>query len=223
MPRVHVAAVVIILLALMSLPAYANSTYLTFQGLKDGESISNFYNGGTGGSGSMSHYNFGITFSSNALAIKSYLKGGSGGFNPLTNTGTALFFTGSTGYMNVSGGFTSGINFLYIAGATGTVTVWSGANGTGTVLATISLAVNGGTGSGCTGYPSLCNWSAVGLNFNGTAQSVTFSGTANQLGFTDITVGSSRAAVPEPSSLLLFGSGLLLVSVRLRKRFSRAS
>jgi hypothetical protein len=218
MPRPHIAAAVIALFALFSVPAHANSTYLTFQGLKDGESISNFYNGGTGGSGSMSNYNFGITFSSNALAIKSYLKGGSGGFNPTQTTNTALFFTGTSGYMNVSGGFNNGINFLYVAGATGTVTVWSGANGTGSVLATINLAPNGGSSSGCSGYPSLCNWTAVGLSFSGTAQSVTFSGTSNQLGITDITVGSSRAAVPEPSSLLLFGSGLLLLSTRMRKR-----
>lgn len=221
MPRAHVTAAVLTLFALLSLPAYANSTYLTFQGLKDGEPISNFYNGGSGGFGSMSNYDFGITFSSNALAIKSYLKGGSGGFNPTQTTSTALFFTGTSGYMNVSGGFNNGINFLYVAGATGTVTVWSGANGTGTVLATINLAPNGGSGSGCSGYPSLCNWTAVGLSFSGTAQSVTFSGASNQLGITDITVGSSRAAVPEPSSLLLFGSGLLLLSTRMRKRYRR--
>lgn len=221
MPRAHVAAALITLFALLSLPAHANSTYLTFQGLKDGESISNFYNGGTGSFGSMSNYNFGITFSSNALAIKSYLKGGSGGFNPTQTTSTALFFTGTSGYMNVTGGFNSGINFLYVAGATGTVTVWSGSNGTGTVLAMINLAPNGGSASGCSGYPSLCNWTAVGLTFSGSAQSVTFSGSANQLGITDITVGSSRAAVPEPSSLLLLGSGLLLISTRMRKRFRR--
>lgn len=221
MPRAHVAAAVLTLFALLCLPAYANSTSLTFQGLKDGEAISNFYNGGTGGFGSMSNYNFGITFSSNALAIKSYLKGGSGGFNPTQTTSTALFFTGTSGYMNVSGGFNNGINFLYVAGATGTVTVWSGANGTGTVLATINLAPNGGSGSGCSGYPSLCNWTAVGLSFSGTAQSVSFSGASNQLGITDITIGSSRAAVPEPSSLLLFGSGLLVLSSRLRRRLRR--
>ena len=89
------------------------------------------------------------------------------------------------------------------------------------MLATINLAPNGGSNSGCTGYPSLCNWTAVGLNFSGTAGSVTFTGTTNQLGITDITVGSSRAAVPEPSSLLLLGSGLLVISTRMRKRLRR--
>jgi hypothetical protein len=223
MRRFYLIPVLMLLLAFTTAPAYANSIFLTFQGLKDGESVSGFYNGGAGGFGSMSNYNFGITFSSNALSIKSYLKGGSGGFNPTQTANNALFFTGTTGYMNVTSGFSSGLNFFYVAGAGGTVSVWSGANGTGTELATINLSPNGGTASGCSGYPSLCNWTAVGLNFSGTAQSITFSGPANQLGFTDITVGSSRAAVPEPSSLLLFGSGVILISSRLRKRIRASS
>ena len=132
-----------------------------------------------------------------------YIKGGSGNFNQTPTGGAALFFNGATGYMNVSGGFANGVNFYYVAGAAGTVTVWSGTNGTGTVLATINLAVNGGSGSGCPGYPTLCNWTSVGLGFAGTGSSITFSGPANQLGFTDITIGSTRAAVPEPSSLTL--------------------
>jgi hypothetical protein len=213
--------IVITLLTFASLPAHANSAFLTFQGLKDGETISNFYNGGTGSFGSMSNVDYGITFSSNALAIKSYIKGGSGNFNQTPTGGAALFFNGSTGYMNVSGGFANGVNFFYVAGAAGTVTVWSGANGTGTVLATINLAVNGGSLSGCPGFPTLCNWTSVGLSFTGTGNSITFSGTANQLGFTDINIGSSRTAVPEPSSLMLFGSGLVLLSSRLRARFRR--
>lgn len=218
-----VAAFLLALLTLASLPAGASSV-LTFQGLKNNEAISTFYDGGTGGFGSLGKYNFGVTFSSNALAITSYLKGGSGNFNQPPTGGGALFYSGTgTGYMNVAGGFNTGLYFLYVAGAQGTVTVWSGANGTGTVLASINLAPNGGTSAGCSGFPTLCNWTAVGLSFSGTAQSVTFTGPVNQLGFTDINIGSNRSPVPEPSSLLLFGSGVLALSVRMRKRLARKS
>ncbi|MGA7908814.1 MAG: PEP-CTERM sorting domain-containing protein, partial [Candidatus Sulfotelmatobacter sp.] len=94
---------------------------------------------------------------------------------------------------------------FYTAAFQETATVWSGANGTGTVLATITLAANDGSCSG-----SYCNWSDVGLSFSGTAQSVTFSGTANGIGISDITLGQSTSlvTVPEPSSIYLLGTGL---------------
>jgi hypothetical protein len=226
MKRARLPLFVVFMLATASLAAHASSTILlNFAGLKDLEPVSNFYNGGSGGFGSMSPNNFGITFSSNALAIKSYLKGGSGGF-VLPPTGTpALFFnSGTSGYLNVASGFSTGINFFYAAGAQGTVTVWSGANGTGSVLATITLGVNSGITNGCSGFPSYCNWTAVGLTFSGTGKSVTFSGPANQIGVTDITLGSSRTGVPEPSSLLLFGTGLVIFSSsQVRRLFRRAS
>ena len=43
--------------------------------------------------------------------------------------------------MNVAGGFTTGFSFFYAdqVGFTGNVTVYSGANGTGSVLASLSL------------------------------------------------------------------------------------
>src|SRR5690242_12062848 len=81
MPRIVCLRMLLALMLLAtSAPVYANSgTLLTFSGLKDMEAVGNFYSGGTNMSGFMGP-NFGITFSSNALAITSYLKGGSGAF-----------------------------------------------------------------------------------------------------------------------------------------------
>jgi hypothetical protein len=216
-----------VVVALVCAPAYATSApfFLNFQYLKNLEPIANFYNGGTGGLGSYAGMNkdFGVTFSSNTLGLRSYLNSGSGNFASTPLGLPAIFFnSGTSGYMNVAGGFTTGLNFFYTSLAPITVTVWSGANGTGNVLATITLGVNSGTAGGCTGAPLYCNWSDIAVAFSGTATSVTFRGASNYLGLSDITVGSTRTAIPEPTTLLLLGSGLVAIaSVRLRRARQR--
>jgi len=209
--------------ALVCAPAYATSSpfFLNFQYLKNLEPIANFYNGGRGGLGSFAGVNkdFGVTFSSNALGLRSYLNAGSGNFagTPL-GTPAVFFNSGSSGYMDVTSGFTTGLNFFYTSLAPITVTVWSAPNGTGSVLATIVLGVNGGSAGGCSGAVLYCNWADISVAFSGLARSVTFTGPANYLGITDITVGSTRTAIPEPATLLLFGSGLVaLASLKLRR------
>jgi len=175
--------------------AYANSPrLLTFQGLKNLQQVGTYD---------------GVDFSSNFYGLISVLKGGAGNFTR-TPTGTPAIFisgpTGSTvtGTMNVGGGFT-GIQFFYTAAFQETVKIWSGTNGSGTLLATLNLSPN----NGMCGSPAYCNWTSAGINFSGTAASVTFTGGANGLGLTDITLNSSKTAIPEPSSIYLLGIGLL--------------
>jgi PEP-CTERM motif len=194
---------------------------LTFEGLQDEESISNFYNGGTGGSGSGPGPNFGITFSPNSLAIIQNNQGGTGNFGGEPSPNTVAFFlsggpNGALGdVMNVAAGFTTGFSFFYsAANDPGSVNVWSGLNATGTLLATISLPVTANDGGGCPTNPgaNFCPFVADGVTFNGTAMSVDFGGTANQIGFDNITLGSSTptGSAPEPSTLLTLGGGLVL-------------
>jgi hypothetical protein len=208
--------------------AYANSgELLGFGGLGNLQPVGNFYNGG----GLATTPNYGVIFSTNFVGLISAEVGGSGNYVPTINApgqsigiAAAIFITGpmgsmATGMMNVTQGFASGLNFYFTAGFTGgqaeTVTIWSGVNGTGTVLATINLGNNNG---GCT-QPAYCTWSDVGMTFSGTAHSVTFSGPADELGIAEITVGSSTTAIPEPSSLFLVGSGIAAIGLSRLRRF----
>ncbi len=194
--------------------AHANSVdLLTFAGLKDGQAVGNFYNG----AGVAGTPNYGVTFSSNFIGLRPSTLGGSGALpaDPLSTP--YIYINSSTlpGIMNVAGGFSSGLNFFYVALSNETITVWSGANGTGTVLASMTLSAS------CTGSPSNCIWFDTGLSFSGTAQSVTFSGPGNGIGISAITLGQSTTAVPEPSPIYLLGTGLLCIGTYQLRRFIR--
>jgi hypothetical protein len=209
--------------------ASALAQVLTFEGLKDQEPVNNFYAGGTGGQGSGPGGNFGITFTPTSLAIIEAAQGGSGNFSGEPSPKTILFFLTGSAVMNVASGFTTGFSFYYSAvNQPGVVNVWSGPNATGTLLATLNLPVTPSGGPGCTG--SFCPWFPVGITFSGTAHSVDFGGTVNQIGFDNITIGSSTpggaaiATVPtlgDPAlialAVLLSLIGMIAV-VRYRRR-----
>lgn len=210
----------------LAAPAHAAVEVLDFAGLNGNaqESPLDYYNGGAGSLGSTGGPNYGVSFGADALSCSgqpggtcntALIPGGPG-------ANTLFFLTGPGDVMNVAAGFTTGFSFYYAAAfEPGVVTVWSGLNGSGTLLATIDLAVTG-DGSAVPGCEStnFCPYTPIGVTFAGTAESVNFSGTANQIGFADITLGSSTAgAVPEPSGVALMLAGLGAVgAVRRRQR-----
>jgi hypothetical protein len=190
------------------------ATVLTFEGLADSASVGNYYSGGGGP-------NYGITFV-NATALIDSDAGGTGTFANEPSPNTIMYFPGvSSATMNVPGGFTTGLAFYYVAGSPGQVDVYSGLNGTGSLLATINLVAQA-FDNGCTGDPTgaFCNWSPVGVGFSGIAQSVVFIGLGDLIGFDNITLGDSTpgGVVPEPTTLLLTGSGLALAGWLRRRR-----
>jgi hypothetical protein len=201
---------------------------LTFEGLGNEESVDNYYNGGLGGSGSGPGPNDGIVFSSNSLALIEDNHGGNGneGEEPAGDTGL-FFLSGGADTMDVAGGFTTGFSFFYSAPYdAGSITVYSGLDGTGSVLATLALPLTAdGAVSGCSDNPgaNFCPFVPIGVTFSGTAESVNFGGSADEIVFDNITLGSAVAggSAPEPGSIFLLISGIGALGV-YRRRSRRA-
>ena len=198
----------------------ASAQVLTFEGLKDSESVNNYYNGGTGGSGSGPGPNYGISFTTDSLALISASSGGAGNFSNNPSGSTVLFFLNGAGdTMNVASGFITGFSFFYAcqAGFVGSVSVYSGLNGTGTLLASLSL-------------PSTPNpytvFVPIGVAFAGTAKSAVFSGSANFIAFDDITLGNvipGTSAVPEGGATAFLLGVSLAGLVLFRAKSGKAS
>lgn len=182
-----------------------SAVLLDFEGLGNNEPVNDFYNGGVGGNGSSGGANFGIQFSSNSLAIIDADAGGSGNFGGEPSPDTILFFltgatanatTGTAAVMNVPAGFSGGFSFFYTAiSQPGVIRVFDGPNGTGTLLATLNLPLtpnNGAPDPTGTFSPLV----PIGVTFSGTARSVDFGGTVNQIGFDNITLGSGTPIGP---------------------------
>jgi hypothetical protein len=200
--------------------ANASPIVLTFEGLANEQSVDNYYNGGLAGDGTGPGPSYGITFTDNALSIISDQDGGSGSFADAPSGDTIVFFlSGAAATMNVPAGFSTGFSFFYSAiNVGGTINVWSGLNDTGTLLTTLTLPTTSSGGPGC-GNDAYCPFDPFGVSFSGTAESVDFGGAENQIGFDNITLGSSTpgGGVPEPGSLMLLGTCALGLGLRSLK------
>jgi PEP-CTERM motif len=215
------AAASLVIAASLGFASAANATIvLTFVGLQDQEQILNYYDGGLGGSGSGPGPNYGITFGADSLALISQDNGGTGHFNGAPYDTVAGFQSGSGDIMNIASGFTTGVSFYYSSPlAPGSVTVWSGLNGTGTLLADITLAITPVGVAGCDTV--FCPWVPFGVTFSGTAESVDFSGTAAEIGFSAVTLGSATPVIPEPSTwtMMVVGfAGLGFAGYRAKRK-----
>jgi hypothetical protein len=196
--QVFVSALFFLLLA-AAVPAVAQTKgTVTFGGLKNLEFVNDYYNGGQGSLGSGPGKNFHLQFSSNAQAIVQAAKGGSGNFiNNPGNYPVMFFQTGNSAAVTASDGVHVALWFFYSAVQPGTATVYDGPNGTGNILASITLSPND---SGCTTY-KLCVWSAVGVPLSTPAGSIRFSGNANYLA-----IGAMHLGQKLPTSTVLTSS-----------------
>jgi len=200
MKSLLVAASVLVLSSVSG--ANAATIAMNFDTLQNHELVNNYYNGGFGSLGSGPGPNFGVTFTNayvlNAVANNEGLL--------VTPPNSITFLSGSGAIMDIAAGFTTGFSFNYSAPFEGgLVTVWSGLDGTGTLLSSLNLpsTPNGVSNPGCIDGHNFCPVLPFGVTFAGTAESVNFSGTANEIVYDDITLGSSTpitGGVPEPST-----------------------
>lgn len=119
------------------------------------------------------------------------------------------FSAGETAFMNVAAGVTNALSFWYASPSAivDAVRAYSGLDGAGTLLGTLSLAADSGAG-----YDA---WTQVRFAFGGVARSFDFTNTTNIAALDDI----GAAAVPEPQVpvLLMVGAAAALC-LRGRKR-----
>jgi len=147
---------------------------------------------------------WGYYFSDNSLVVIQNEAGGSGNFefNP---SGVAILFwlEGDSTIINIPAGFTTGFSFYYSSYDSATVEVFSGINGTGSLLSTMSL-VETPPPTGYTYWYS--NWVPIGVSFEDTAKSIVFSGVANKVGFDNITFCDSVPTPPDSCALIVTAS-----------------
>ncbi len=138
----------------------------------------------------------------------------SGAPSPL---GTAFVQSANTtdrSFMNVVNGSIAGaLNFFYSTptAVTGAIRAYSGLNGDGALLGTYNLASNDQTDAYNT-------WTAASFAFAGAARSFDLTGSANVVGFDNIS--AVVTPVPEPSAIVLMlvgGAGMLRFAARRRR------
>ena len=225
-------------LALAAAGAKASTVEINQTGqLHSGSYIDDFYIGGYAGnsytSGPLngnSQYgpglNLGFTFSSNAVVQSS---GSSAGkfenlpTNDADHNTQILSFSSlggstTTDTINFAQGFST-VSFDYASAAGLTADVWSGLNGTGTLVGTISLLANAASGAGCAVHTdAYCTWNAAAYS-GATGESITF-GTANSTPSVSTELyGVTVAPVPLPAAgwLLLSGMGAFAGMARRRR------
>jgi len=179
-------------------PVYAvpNGASLTFDGFLNDETILTYYMGGFGSLGSGPGPAFGITFTPGLVADPTRLL-----FGPSAR------ITGTSATMNLDSAFLGLVSF-YFAG-NGTVSFFSGQNGSGTQLSSFGLVNNsvpGTFGADLLPFQSAVFTPAVGSTLR--LDSISF----------------GVQVVPEPSTAMLLLTGLGLVSIfrRIRGRASKA-
>jgi hypothetical protein len=179
-----------------------------------------FYNGGTTFRGVGPGPNLGVVFIDTNARL--FTSSQTGTYTPpgymVLFSDTAREGEGISTIMNINGGIVSSVFFDYATiDAAGSITIYSGANGTGTALASEILPITSpSTGPGV--------FVADSLSFSGVGSSIVFFGGNKQLAVDDIIMSSF---VPEPPAgyLLALGVGAIWsLSVRSsRKAKTRAA
>jgi N-acetylneuraminic acid mutarotase len=171
----------------------ATSITMTFEGLKNGEVVGDYYNGGysydynTGLPSSGPGPNYGVTFlpQGNIGVGENISRETTGIWRGEPTPHTAIGFQQGGAWMNVESGFTGSLSFYYgNPNNASKIYIYDGLNRTGNLLATLDLprTIQDTDGAFLMVYAS--------VSFTGTARSVDFSEEANSCVMDDITLGT---------------------------------
>jgi hypothetical protein len=204
--------------------ASGNSETLTFGGQVNATSINSFFNGGTDAYGTAggAANDVGVTFSTPAEFLNagyngSGFNGGTGKFENVPSAATGVLYFASvpttTGaILDDAGGF-SGLSLNYsllnnTASYGSTISLYSGLDGTGSLVGTLTLAAAGSTVACTSSRDEFCTWSSTAnQSLSGVAESAVFNGDART--FTEFdAVTLTAAPVPLPAAFLLMFSGV---------------
>ena len=156
-----------VLVGCLALPASSSAEVLTFDGLASNERLQQYYNGGAGSLGSVGP-DYGVVFNTDARALRDSDAGGSGLFANEPSASGVLIFQSASGaaVVNMPDGISDALSLSYSASREASVTVYDGADGTGAILASVTLAENWQDG-GCTGDPTgaYCHWDRIDIPF----------------------------------------------------------
>lgn len=190
-----IKAIFAALAAVFSAPALANPVVVIhFDDMINNVYVNHFYNGGTD-SGMNSGPNLGVQFVGFITAP------GVGA----TSTPNFAYNNYANSYINVAGGFTA-LDFTVGSLAPATISVYSGLNGTGTLLG--SGVFNGNAMAFVPGS----------VAFSGLARSVRLNGTINYTGLDDV---SLTLPIPEPDTWAMLLAGLGIAGFAARRRALR--
>lgn len=188
--------------------------------------IGGFYNGGTASNGA-SGPNYGVQFVGSATLLclntldDDFCSNASRGAPGPSDKG-AMYWTSGMPAINLAAGFDTSFSFSYSAVVDGLgLAIYSGLNGSGTLLASAALPTTPGLAcdGDFSGGASFCPFVTTGLTFSGLARSVVFTSGANEAVFDDLTFGSAvPSSTPEPASWAMMLGGFGAIGFALRRR-----
>jgi hypothetical protein len=208
---------------------------LTFGGQVNATSINSFFDGGTDAYGTAggAANNVGITFSTPAEFLNAGyngtgFNGGTGKFENVPSGATGVLYmaavpTTTTPILDDAGGFT-GISLNYsllnnTASYGSTLQMWSGLDGTGSLVGTLTLGAAGTTIACTSSHDEFCTWSsASNTALTGVAESIVFAGDSRTYSEFD-SVALTTVPLPAAAWMMLGGLGGLARFAR-RRRFA---